>query len=132
MGEIEKFKLEIELAEKMMEKQLYVEALSIIDKLLEQTDNTEILYLRAKILFLSGKFHDVIENLTTLITKDSSFWKAYELLGEAHRCLNNFEVAENFYQKATELNPKSWTSWIGRGKIAYKMGDFHQAILCFT
>ncbi len=125
------YSMHIELAEKMISNQLYKEALSILDKLLLNYNDPDIFYLKAKIFFLQGKFSEAIDVLMTLINIDSSYLHGYELLGECYRCLNNLELAETFYQKAISVDPKTLISWLGKGKIAYKKGDYHEAVLCF-
>ncbi|MHA1115893.1 MAG: tetratricopeptide repeat protein [Candidatus Heimdallarchaeaceae archaeon] len=132
MYDDDKPNLNLELAKQMMEQQLYEEALSILEKgLKENPSNKDFLWLKAKILFITGKFNETIETLSSLILLEKSNAKAYELMGETYRCLNNLEVAEEYYQKALELDSNSFVSWLGKGKIAYHKGEFQTAILCF-
>ncbi|MHA1204726.1 MAG: tetratricopeptide repeat protein [Candidatus Heimdallarchaeaceae archaeon] len=60
--------LNLELAKQMMEQQLYEEALSILEKgLKENPSNKDFLWLKAKILFITGKFNETIETILKLL-----------------------------------------------------------------
>ncbi len=51
-------------------------------------------------------YQSAINELTTMVESDSKNADAFNLLGYSNRKLKRYEVAEKFYQKALELNPK--------------------------
>ena len=123
---------ETELAMSLIENQLYDEALSYLNRLIDKyPENKLLLFLKGKILYITGLFQESIEVLTTIIANQTDYWQAYELLGEVYRTLNQSGLAETFYSKATEINPQAMSSWLGRGKMAYQQCEFQIATLCF-
>ena len=129
-GETEK-DLEIELIESLIDNGLYDEALSFLDRLFKKYQDEYFIYLKGRVFYLTGKFRQAIEELTTVITQDSDFWEAYQLLGEIYRSTNQPELAESYYFKATSLNPRAYQSWLGRGKLAIQRGEHQIAVLSF-
>ena len=122
---------EMELLESLVENNLLDEALSFLNRMIEKYQDTELLFLRGKILYLQGQFKLAVQELTSVIASDSDHWESYELLGEIYRIWNQYEVAETYYFKATALNPRAFQSWLGRGKLALYRGEYQVAILSF-
>ena len=122
---------QIELIESLIDNQLFDEALPFLERMLKKYNDPYFIYLRGKVFYLTGKFKQTIEELTSVIAIDSDFWKAYELLGETYRSTNQTELAETYYFKSTSLNPQAIQSWLGRGKVAMQRGEFQIAVLCF-
>lgn len=122
---------QIELIESLIDNQLFDEALPFLERMMKKYNDPYFIYLRGKVFYLTGKFKQTIEELTSVIAIDSDFWKAYELLGETYRSTNQTELAETYYFKSTSLNPQAMQSWLGRGKVAMQRGEFQIAVLCF-
>lgn len=122
---------EMELLESLIDNSLYEEALSFLTRMLEKYQDVNLVFLKSKVLYLQGQFDEAIEDLTSIIAEDSDHWESYELLGEIYRILNQPEVSENYYFKATSLNPRAIQSWLGRGKLALQRGEYQVAILSF-
>ncbi|MHA1550652.1 MAG: tetratricopeptide repeat protein [Candidatus Heimdallarchaeaceae archaeon] len=122
---------QIELIESLIDNQLFDEALPFLERMMKKYNDPYFIYLRGRVYYLTGKFKQTIEELTSVITMDSDFWKAYELLGETYRTTNQTELAETYYFKATSLNPQAIQSWLGRGKVALQRREFQIAVLCF-
>ncbi|MHA1345727.1 MAG: tetratricopeptide repeat protein [Candidatus Heimdallarchaeaceae archaeon] len=122
---------QIELIESLIDNQLFDEALPFLERMMKKYTDPYFIFLRGKIYYLTGKFKQTIEELTSVIAMDSDFWKAYELLGETYRSTNKTELAETYYFKATSLNPRAVQSWLGRGKVAMLRGENQVAVLCF-
>ncbi len=122
---------EMELLESLIDNTLLEEALSFLERMIEKYQDTNLVFLKGKVLYLQGQFNSAIEELTTVIAEDSDHWETYELLGEIYRIKNQFDVAENYYFKATSLNPRAIQSWLGKGKLALQRGEYQVAILSF-
>ncbi len=122
---------ETELVESLIENHLFDEALPFLDRLLKRYADPYFIYLKGKVYFLSDMFKESIDELVTVIAQDSDFWEAYELLGEAYRKNKQVELAENYYFKATAINPRATQSWLGRGKLALQRGEYQVAVLSF-
>ncbi len=122
---------QIELIESLIDNQLFDEALPFLERMMKKYTDPHFIYLRGKVYYLTGKFKQTIEELTSVIAMDSDFWRAYELLGETYRSTNKTELAETYYFKATSLNPQAIQSWLGRGKVAILRGEPQIAVLCF-
>jgi len=122
---------QIELIESLIDNQLFDEALPFIARMMNKYNDQHFAYLRGKVYYLTGKFKQAIEELTSVIAMDSDYWRAYELLGETYRTTNQTELAETYYFKATSLNPQAVQSWLGRGKVAMQRREFQIAVLCF-
>ncbi len=122
---------QIELLESLIDNQLFDEALPFLERMMNKYNDQHFVYLRGKVYYLTGKFKQTIEELTSVIAMDSDFWRAYELLGETYRTTNQTELAETYYFKATSLNPQAVQSWLGRGKVAMQRREFQIAVLCF-
>ena len=122
---------QIELIESLIDNQLFDEAMPFLERMMIKYNDPYFIFLRGKIFYLTGKFKQTIEELTSVIAMDSDFWKAYELLGETYRSTNQTELAETYYFKSTALNPQAVQSWLGRGKVAQLRGEYQIAILCF-
>lgn len=122
---------QIELIESLIDNQLFDEALPFLERMMKKYNDPYFIYLRGKVYYLTGNFKQTIEELTSVIAMGSDFWRAYELLGETYRSINQTELAETYYFKATSLNPQAIQSWLGRGKVAMQRGEFQIAVLCF-
>ncbi len=122
---------QIELIESLIDNQLFDEALPFLERMMKKYNDPYFIYLKGKVYYLTGKFKQTIEELTSVIAMDSDFWKAHELLGETYRLTNSTELAETYYFKATSLNPQAIQSWLGRGKVAMQRREFQIAVLCF-
>ncbi|MHA1954056.1 MAG: tetratricopeptide repeat protein [Candidatus Heimdallarchaeaceae archaeon] len=122
---------ETELVESLIENHLFDEALPFLDRLLKRYADPYFIYLKGKVYFLSDMLKEAIDELATVIAQDSDFWEAYELLGEAYRKNNQVELAENYYFKATSINPRATQSWLGRGILALQKGEYQVAVLSF-
>ena len=122
---------ETELVESLIENHLFDEALPFLDRLLKRYADPYFIFLKGKVFYLSGMFKEAITELSAVITQESDFWEAYELLGETYRENNQIELAENYYFKATSINPRATKSWLGRGKLALQKGEYQVAVLSF-
>lgn len=122
---------ELLLAKELIKGQILDEALSYLKKILEKTDQPEVHYLIGKVLYLKGKFQESVSHLTTVIAQDPNHWQAYELLGELYRTLEDYGTAEEFYQKATNINQQAKLAWKGLGKIALAREELQTTVLAF-
>ena len=122
---------EMELLESLIENSLFDEALSFLERMIERYDDKSLVFKKSKVLYLQGQFDEAIEDLTSIIAEDTDHWESYELLGEIYRIKNQPDVSENYYFKATSLNPRATQSWLGRGKLALQRGEYQVAVLSF-
>ena len=122
---------ETELVESLIDNHLFDEALPFLDRLLKRYADPYFLYLKGKVYFLSEQYKEAIVELSAVITQDSDFWEAYELLGDTYREVDQLDQAENYYFKATSINPRATRSWLGRGKLALQKGEYQVAVLSF-
>lgn len=122
---------ELELLESLIDNSLYDEALSFLERMISKYEDMNLLFTKSKLLYLQGNFDEAIENLTSIIAEDTDHWESYELLGEIYRIKNQPDVSENYYFKATSLNPRATQSWLGRGKLALQRGEYQVAVLSF-
>lgn len=122
---------EMELLESLIENSLLDEALSFLDRMIEKYQDKNLVFTKSKVLYLQGQFNEAVEGLTSIIADDTDHWESYELLGEIYRIWNQSDVSENYYFKATSLNPRAVQSWLGRGKLALQRGEYQVAILSF-
>ncbi|MGQ9454258.1 MAG: tetratricopeptide repeat protein [Armatimonadota bacterium] len=53
-------------------------------------------------------------------------------LGNNYILLEDLEMAENAFQTAAKLNPKSHLAWIGIARVSLRLGKFEQAIEAYT
>lgn len=130
-GRSPEIEAELQLVEELIKNEIFDEALAYLYKLLERQDSPQVHYLIGRVLYIKGQFQKSLEHLTTVVANEQDNWKAHELLGEIHRTLGNNDAAENFYQKATSINPQASRSWKGLGKIAMNRGEFQAAVLSF-
>jgi len=122
---------EMELLESLIENSLLDEALSFLERMIEKYQDNNLVFKKSKVLYLQGQFNEAIEELTSIIAEDTDHWETYELLGEIYRIQNQPDVSENYYFKATSLNPRAIQSWLGRGKLALQRGEYQVAVLSF-
>ena len=54
----------------------------------------------------ANEYQSAIDKLLQIVTRDEGNADAYNLLGYSNRKLKRFDIAEQFYLKALELNPK--------------------------
>lgn len=122
---------EIELLDSLVENSLFDEALSFLDRMTKKYHDKSLMFKKGKVLYLQGHFKEAVEALTSVIAEDTDHWESYELLGEIYRIWNQPDVSENYYFKATSLNPRAIQSWLGRGKLALQRGEYQVAVLSF-
>jgi Flp pilus assembly protein TadD len=108
------------------------EALREFDTILSKDPNNAYAYYgRARARFLQDKVDLAEEDLKTGLRFNDSVWQAHTLLGIVYDRQERHAAAEEEYQKAVAIQPKSAAIYNDLGVSRYLMGKFDEAAEAF-
>ncbi len=96
--------------------------------LLLDPDNADALHLLGVIAQQRNDHQRAIELISRAIASDPSFPGYHNNLGEAHRSLNQLDLAEKAYRQAISLQPSFPEPHNNLGMVLQKRGDVNEAI----
>ncbi len=79
----------------------------------------------------AGNHQEAIEALEKALEADPGAWKAWQLLGENHAELNQFDPAAKAYQASLQRNPENEIAWINLGVLLLEQGRNDEAIATY-
>lgn len=88
-------------------------------------------YWLARLDYEAGEYAKAVERLLQVIQLEPSFLRAYDNLGLASEALGKFEQAQEYYQRALDLNrklthPSPWPP-LNLGILLTQLGDYQRA-----
>jgi len=86
------------------------------------------LYVDAVEYKSSGAEEKAIEKLRMASGEDKEFSPAYSLLGDIYRDMKDYRSSAEAYEKATELNPWSFSDYFNLGRVYQFAKQFKQAV----
>ncbi len=107
----------------------YESALYCIGKAMELApEEYDYIYIRADLLYYTGKCKEAVEAYDEFIEKDPDYWGGYYRRGFMKDNLNDVDGAIADYSKAIELNPDLAYSYLGRADKYLLKGDREAAM----
>lgn len=101
-----------------------------VRRMLRNMDDEETLYLASVLLHQAGDFKNAkkyIERAMKMNEKPD-YWI---VLGNVYFGLERYDRAEECYDRALKLNPRSEEAWNNKGFLYFTQGDFERAIYCY-
>lgn len=97
--------------------------------LLNDPDNTGLLYKAGKLLLMRKLYIDAEHSFLKILSIDAENGPAHEGLGQSYFGRGKFDRAEVEFKKAAALDPGLWQSFNYLGLIYSKQKDFDRAIV---
>ena len=88
-------------------------------------------YSKASTLLQQGKYDEAIENLLGTFIYASPNAEVYCMLGEGYENIEEFELARDFYKKASKLDPENPDAWYGIGTTLDAEQRYHESLHFF-
>jgi len=78
-------------------------------------------------LFRAGKYHELLENCSTMIAEDPQELEALKYKAYALYFLSRYDEAISWYDKAISLDPENPQLYSGKSKALEKLGRYEEA-----
>ncbi len=109
------------------------EAMEAFDKALELEPEMASAYYNRGLLFANnGEFQKAVDDLSISINLKPGNPEAHINRGNAYFLMKNYAMAEENYQKASELDANNWLAYNGLGSVNKAYGNNMKAILFYT
>ena len=89
-------------------------------------------FSEALILFKSGKLNEVKNICEEILKKEKNNSQVHNLYAFVLYSLKEFDVAIEYWNKATKINPNYIEAYNGRGNAFIKLQKFDEAIIDFN
>ena len=90
------------------------------------------LYVDAVQLAELNEDNRAVEKLNTAVVLNQRFSPAYSLLGEIYQQMEDYPQSAAYYEKATELNPWSFSDYFHLGRVYQIMEQFAEAVRAYV
>lgn len=104
------------------------EALTYINRSIEEEDSEQKEYLKGNILMDLERYEEEIEVYQKLVDQGSAYFFTYYRIACAMEKLRRFDEAVTFYQKAIEMNAEYGFAYCGLADTYHKMGRWDEAV----
>lgn len=122
-----------QLANEMITRDLYEEALYYFNKMLEvEPLNSYAVEHKANMLDILGRYEEALECIDNYLesnSTDANIWILKGDLLDAH--LNDYEGALKCFDRALEIDPENEEAWSKKGYILKEMRRYAEAAKCF-
>lgn len=117
----------IQSIQQLIEAQQYAQAAQALSRLIEQTSDTQLFYLRAKCYYRLERFEDAIADYDRVLAQQPSADGFYERGLAKHMAGRSMESLEDF-DRAVEMEPGYSFRYASRGFIKAALGMVEAAI----
>jgi tetratricopeptide (TPR) repeat protein len=118
----------LKLSELHLYVRLYDDAFNYVNKALRVDNTNAKAYFIKGILFLeTGDTLRAVSSFKTTVEQDPDYYHAYILLGNLY-ALRGDTIAEDYYNNALNLNPKSEEAYYNLGQYYMNKGRYNKAI----
>lgn len=107
----------------LLEQKQLDQAKAVLLQAREQREQAWIDFLLARIEFLQGNFHPVIEQLQGLVLRYPNFVKAYDLLSLTYERLDELEQARHASEEGAHVSPRSFRRQMRIGELSEQLDD---------
>jgi|GEM_PF-4754349 len=103
---------------------------SVVKRMLRRIEDEETLYLASVLLYQVGDFKGA-KRLIEKIMKTRDAPEYWIVLGNIYFGMENYERAEECYDKALNMDPKNEEAWNNKGFLYFTQGKFENALYCY-
>ncbi|WP_119396173.1 tetratricopeptide repeat-containing response regulator [Salinibius halmophilus] len=107
----------------LLDQKALDDAKTVLLEAREQREQAWIDFLLARIEFLKGNFHPVIEQLQGLVLRYPNFVKAYDLLSMTYERLDELEQARHASEEGAHISPRSFRRQMRIGELSEQLDD---------
>lgn len=107
----------------LLEQNRLDEAKQVLLQAREQREQAWIDFLLARIDFLHGSYHPVIEQLQGLVLRYPNFVKAFDLLSLTYERLDELEQARHASEEGARVSPRSFKRQLRIGELSEQLDD---------
>jgi len=112
-----------------MESERFLDALNIIEEVLEITPESAIAYdLKGVILKKQGKFEAAVDAFSEAVTLEPKFAIAWYNFAQIEKSLGNFKQAKIYLDRAIELQEGLTKAYFERALLNEKLGEKEKAV----
>ncbi len=113
----------------MMKKEMYLEAIAMLDEKISASDDPQMLYAyRAEINTKLGNFKGAVTDWDNAIALERRIPEYYIKRGKAYAELGKFKSAVEDFSRVLRQDPASFSLYLNRAKAYAELKEFDQAI----
>ncbi|MEG4803456.1 tetratricopeptide repeat protein [Microcoleus sp. ARI1-B5] len=117
--------------ENCQQKEDYVSALNLVNKLVAIRGKAEDWLEKARCLYNIERYDEALESLDRVIELDANFQRAWALRGYVLNNLKRYEEALESFDRAIELDANYKWAWANRGNVLDNLKRYDEALASF-